>query len=157
MPETNIVSDQILNSWKEIAQYLNRGVRTVQRWESELGLPVRRPRGRRRSAVIAMRSDIDEWLSQCPVEAREQVATSSGPAVLPLVRSRKEEEERGVSQLILDSRILREDLDRSRKQLESVVALLLDTIQAYKVILKDVKKPAQFVETLEVLETTRVA
>jgi hypothetical protein len=157
MPETNAMSDQILNSWKEIAQYLNRGVRTVQRWESELGLPVRRPRGRRRSAVIAMRADIDDWLNHCPLEAREQVAQSSGQMVFPVVRPKEEAEARGMSQLIIDSRALREDLDRSRKQLESAVALLLNTIQSYQVLLKDMKKPAHLVEVVEVLETTRVA
>jgi hypothetical protein len=31
-----------LDSWKEIASYLGRGVRTVQRWECEEGLPVHR-------------------------------------------------------------------------------------------------------------------
>ena len=31
-----------LDSWKEIARYLNRSERTVQRWERESGLPVRR-------------------------------------------------------------------------------------------------------------------
>ena len=31
-----------LDSWKEIAAYLGRGVRTVQRWEREEGLPVHR-------------------------------------------------------------------------------------------------------------------
>ena len=31
-----------LDSWKEIATFLNRGVRTVQRWEATEGLPVRR-------------------------------------------------------------------------------------------------------------------
>jgi hypothetical protein len=162
MPETKTVSDQILNSWKEIAQYLNRGVRTVQRWESELGLPVRRPRGRRRSAVIAMRADIDDWLSRCPVEAREQVAQSSGPVVLPVngnngAPATRAEAERSVSQLIVDSRNLRTDLERSRRQLEEAVALLLNTIQSYQVILQDVKKPGHLVETLELLDTTRVA
>lgn len=52
----------VLNSWKEIAAYLNRGVRTVQRWESELHLPVHRPLGRSRSPVIALREEIDNWL-----------------------------------------------------------------------------------------------
>jgi len=55
-----------LNSWKEIARYLNRGVRTVQRWERDLRLPVRRPRGTKRSAVFAVRSEIDAWLRSCP-------------------------------------------------------------------------------------------
>src|SRR3954463_10845884 len=31
-----------LDSWKEIAAYLRRGVRTVQRWERDEGLPVHR-------------------------------------------------------------------------------------------------------------------
>jgi len=53
----------LLNSWREIARYLNRGIRTVQRWEAELALPVRRPRGKRRTAVIAKRSEIDDWLN----------------------------------------------------------------------------------------------
>ncbi|HZR28977.1 MAG TPA: hypothetical protein VFA71_09360 [Terriglobales bacterium] len=58
----------ILNSWKEIAKYLGRGVRTAQRWERDLALPVRRPRGKERSAVIAVSSDIDAWLKRCPVQ-----------------------------------------------------------------------------------------
>src|SRR5262252_4191432 len=59
-------SNGVLNSWKEVAQYLERGVRTVQRWEADLGLPVRRPRGKKRSAVIAICSEIDDWVSSCP-------------------------------------------------------------------------------------------
>ena len=31
-----------LNGWKEIAAFLGKGVRTVQRWEREQGLPVHR-------------------------------------------------------------------------------------------------------------------
>ena len=56
----------VLNSWKEIAAYLNRGVRTVQRWESELRLPVHRPKGNNRSAIIALREEIDDWLRHTP-------------------------------------------------------------------------------------------
>ncbi|HET9180660.1 MAG TPA: hypothetical protein VFP59_00895 [Candidatus Angelobacter sp.] len=57
---------EVLNSWKEIAAYMGRGVRTVQRWEQELGLPVRRPRGKERSAVIALKPDLDKWLHKVP-------------------------------------------------------------------------------------------
>lgn len=60
------MNDEVLNSWKEIAAYLGRGVRTVQRWEQELGLPVRRPRGKDRSAVIALKPDLDQWLHRMP-------------------------------------------------------------------------------------------
>ena len=69
--EINTASE-VLNSWKEIAAYLNRGVRTVQRWETALSLPVRRPRGKQRSAVIAMRSELDGWLRSCPLQEIEQ-------------------------------------------------------------------------------------
>ena len=53
----------LLNSWKEISRYIGRGVRTVQRWEQEFGLPVRRPGGHVRGSVIALRSEIDTWLA----------------------------------------------------------------------------------------------
>jgi hypothetical protein len=57
----------VLNSWKEVAAYLGRGVRTVQRYERDLGLPVRRPRGTRRSAVIiAFTDELDHWLRTAP-------------------------------------------------------------------------------------------
>jgi hypothetical protein len=54
----------VLQSWKEIAAYVGRGVRTVQRWEA-FGLPVRRPSGRNRSAVLALKDEVDQWLRTC--------------------------------------------------------------------------------------------
>ncbi|MBZ5569306.1 MAG: hypothetical protein LAN64_15825 [Acidobacteriia bacterium] len=56
---------QPLNSWKEIAAYTGRGVRTVQRWEHQ-GLPVHRPKGKERSAVIAFPEEISKWLHGTP-------------------------------------------------------------------------------------------
>jgi hypothetical protein len=56
---------EVLNSWKEISNYIGRGVRTVQRWEKDFGLPVRRPSGHLKSSVIAMRAEIDQWLKHC--------------------------------------------------------------------------------------------
>src|SRR5689334_23120920 len=58
---------RILNSWKEIANYLGRGVRTVQRWEAQLGLPVHRPAGKDHSAVLAFSSELDQWLDSRPI------------------------------------------------------------------------------------------
>ena len=63
-------NSSVLNSWKEIAQYLGRGVRTVQRWEQDCGLPVHRPKGRERSATLALTSELDEWLRTTPVLSR---------------------------------------------------------------------------------------
>ena len=53
---------QVLKSWKEIAAYVKVGVSTAQRWERNLEFPVRRPGGKRGSAIVALSSEIDEWL-----------------------------------------------------------------------------------------------
>lgn len=56
-------TDKLLSSWKEIASCLNRGVRTVQRWE-QYGLPIRRPAGAGTNVVMAMESDLHRWVKQ---------------------------------------------------------------------------------------------
>lgn len=52
---------QVFTSWKEIASYLGKSVRTVQRWEKELGLPVQRPNLKAKGTVRAYRADLDDW------------------------------------------------------------------------------------------------
>lgn len=53
----------VLTCWKDIANYMGKGVRTVQRWEQEFGLPVRRPLGSNKKAVLARPSDLDAWVA----------------------------------------------------------------------------------------------
>lgn len=53
-----------LDTWKEIAAYLRREVRTVQLWEKNEGLPVHRHFHKRLGSVFALRSEIDEWKQQ---------------------------------------------------------------------------------------------
>jgi TolB-like protein/Tfp pilus assembly protein PilF len=53
-----------LDSWKEIAAYLNREVRSVQRWEKEEDLPVRRHMHGRQGTVYAYKAELDVWLAQ---------------------------------------------------------------------------------------------
>ena len=50
-----------LDGWKDIAAYLRRDVRTVQRWEKSLGLPVQRVQDSKSGSVYAFRSEIDAW------------------------------------------------------------------------------------------------
>jgi hypothetical protein len=56
-------SDQpaVLNGWKEIAAYFRKGVRTVQRWEVEMDLPVHRLAGPKGEVVYAVPAELDEW------------------------------------------------------------------------------------------------
>lgn len=61
----------VLNSWKEIATYLGRGVRTVQRYEREFKLPVRRVGTKSRKSVVALSQDLDAWLRHATVQKYE--------------------------------------------------------------------------------------
>ena len=74
-------ADDRLDSWKEIALYLNRDVRTVRRWEKNQGLPVRRHQHQKGASVFAYRSEIDVWRQQ----ERERLAetpASDSPALV---------------------------------------------------------------------------
>jgi len=50
-----------LDTWKALAQYLGRSPRTLQRWHSEYGLPVRHLGGETGS-VFAYTDELDNWL-----------------------------------------------------------------------------------------------
>jgi len=54
-------SDKALTSWKEIARFFDREVRTVQRWEKEEGLPIHRHRHQRQSSVYAYPAELEAW------------------------------------------------------------------------------------------------
>ena len=53
--------EERLDSWKEIAAYLNRDVTTVQRWEKQEGMPVHRHLHDKRGSVYALSSELDAW------------------------------------------------------------------------------------------------
>ena len=66
-----------LESWKEIAAYLNRGVRTVRRWETEEGLPVHRHVHRTLGSVYAYKSEIDTWRLTRPAHPGSRAAAGA--------------------------------------------------------------------------------
>jgi|SRR4051794_7423232 hypothetical protein len=70
-----VKGQQVLTSWKEIASYLGKGVRTVQRWEVQLALPVHRP-GPDRHIVIAFPSELDAWAHPTTEQRRNNAAIS---------------------------------------------------------------------------------
>jgi transcriptional regulator with XRE-family HTH domain len=67
------MSQEILTGWKDIASYLGKGVRTVQRYERGLGLPVRRPTGKSTGSVIATKAELGAWILASPVRAAFQL------------------------------------------------------------------------------------
>jgi hypothetical protein len=61
MAAASLGPEDRLDSWKEIAAYLKRGVRTVQRWERSNGLPVRRLELEKHGTVYAYKAELDAW------------------------------------------------------------------------------------------------
>jgi PAS domain S-box-containing protein len=57
-----MTQERVLRSWKQIAQFLNCEVRTVQRWESLRGLPVHRTPGASRAPVYAFADELFSWM-----------------------------------------------------------------------------------------------
>jgi len=71
-PEPPGPAGDVLDSWKHIAAYLERDVRTVMRWERARALPVHRLPGGTRAAVYALKSELEAW----------RASTSSGEPAL---------------------------------------------------------------------------
>jgi TolB-like protein len=60
VPQSPSAGDR-LDSWKEIANFLGREVRTVQLWEKREGLPVHRHFHSKQGSLFAFRSELDAW------------------------------------------------------------------------------------------------
>ena len=78
-------SQDRLDSWKDIAAYLNRDVTTVQRWEKREGMPVHRHLHDRMGSVYASRAELDAWTRSRNPSAVENGngAASLNPAAQP--------------------------------------------------------------------------
>jgi TolB-like protein/tetratricopeptide (TPR) repeat protein len=63
-PEGSPLPGRKLDSWGEIASYLGREVRTVQRWERTEGLPVHRHEHKKKSTVYAYAGELDAWIKR---------------------------------------------------------------------------------------------
>ena len=73
-----------LDSWKEIAAYLNRDVTTVQRWEKRERMPVHRHGHAKRGSVYALTGELDAWMcSRSLVPAQGQAGGSPDPPARP--------------------------------------------------------------------------
>ena len=65
--------DRRLESWKEIAVYFDRGVRTVRRWEKDEGLPVHRHAHNKQGTIYGLSGSIDSAnVESVKVEALEK-------------------------------------------------------------------------------------
>src|SRR5215813_6769369 len=80
-------SDGRLDSWKEIAAYLRRSVRSAKRWEKEEGLPVRRHLHGKRDSVYAYKPELDAWWANRGTRLSDENGveeTASSPETAPV-------------------------------------------------------------------------
>src|SRR6516162_1376019 len=76
-------TERRLESWGEIAAYLRREIRTVQRWERNLGLPVHRLRVGKQASVFAYPSELDKWFKEREESIRNDKEEDSGAKLPP--------------------------------------------------------------------------
>src|ERR1700727_808768 len=72
-----------LDSWKEIASYFRREVRTVQLWEKREGLPVHRHFHKQLGSVFAFRSELDAWNERVSQKGCEPLGSVRSPEAKP--------------------------------------------------------------------------
>ena len=118
---------EVINGWKEIANYLGKGIRTVQRYERVLGLPVRRPAGRPASSVIATKAEIDAWVNARPIREafslRPRPLDDAGTGeTLALHRAQ-------LTQLREEAARLRNEITASREALRRSIELLHESLR----------------------------
>lgn len=118
---------QVLSGWKEIATYLGKGVRTVQRYERELGLPVRRPAGRSTGSVVATKAELDGWVMASPIRSSF------------LLSPRTDDVSQGTTAAIRNNLAqtsqLREQMVQLRSEIKTLVHVLQNSLEGLQVTL----------------------
>ena len=117
----NRTNPEFLSGWKEIAAYLRKGVRTVQRYERHMGLPVRRPAGKEQGSVLATRAELDAWVRAQPyreaLQLKRPIPNISTPAFSAL--------KNGVANM----RRLHEEMSELREELRASVETLQSSLR----------------------------
>lgn len=108
----------MLSSWKEIAQFFGKGVRTVQRWEKTLDLPIHRPPGAPSNVVLAKESDLEEWMNRGMISAQNRLNAS--------VENAFDAIERALHELPRDVQQRKERISLIRERIDQLKQLLDD-------------------------------
>lgn len=107
-----------LDSWKEVAAYLKKGVRTVRRWERQEKLPVHRHFHGKQGTVYAFADELDRWLQGRTVkESTDQLLADHEPqaaAVPGFQTAQKESQVRPAVIAVLPLRNLSADPEEQR-------------------------------------------
>ncbi|HLW53076.1 MAG TPA: tetratricopeptide repeat protein [Candidatus Angelobacter sp.] len=117
-----------LDSWKEIAAFLRRDVRTAQRWEKKEGLPVHRHQHDKLGSIYAFRAELAEWFN-----TRQQAAPSTAGgkiklAVLPFENLGGNQEDRYFSEGLTEEMTT----EITRLQPEALAVIARSTAEHYE-------------------------
>jgi hypothetical protein len=85
MPARN-TPQKTLESWKQIAAYLDRSERTARRWEASEGLPVHRREHEKQDTVFAFRHEIEAW-SRLRTRYPSEIAIDEAENLPPVKRA----------------------------------------------------------------------
>src|SRR5215468_3185980 len=101
------------------------GVRTVQRYEREFGLPIRRPTGKSRGSVIATKAEIDAWIAAAPIRETFKLSRAERDS---RTKANADKIENGV----IAMRKLKEQMQALRLETRSALDLLVDRVSALR-------------------------
>lgn len=134
-----------LDTWQEIAKYLDVSIRTCQRYEKEIGLPVKRKKKLKKSRVHASKRELDEWFEKNSEKIADLKNDSlQGNATLIENNSLQEKEtviEDKSSQAI---ECLQEKNNRFRKYYVGIPIILIAIIVFFILINQQTSQPADF-------------
>lgn len=107
---------------------MRSGVRTVQRYEREFGLPVRRPTGKLRGSVMATRAEIDAWVAAGPIRQTFRLVRAEQNSH---TQSQTDKIENG----IIAMRKLKEQMQALRIETRSALNLLIDRVSGLRLLM----------------------
>lgn len=112
-------AQDVLSGWKEIAKYLGMGLRTVQRYELQLSLPIRRPAVKSCGLVVAFKEELDAWVNSRPLLESSRL------------RQRQPDDSRvsGLKNVLAEQHGLREEMKWLREETYAAVTLLGESIR----------------------------
>lgn len=118
-----------LDSWKEIAAFLRRDVRTAQRWEKKEGLPVHRHRHDKLGSIYAFRAELTAWFNSRQQSGPPAASDKIKLAVLPFEDLGNDDDDDGYF-----SEGLTEELttEVTRLQPESLAVIARSTAEQYE-------------------------
>ena len=111
----------ILSGWKDIASYLGMSVRTVQRYEKQARLPVRRKGAGKQGTVLATIEELDAWVNARPLMREFGMQRSLPQSYIVSFETFKKK--------IAEQQRIRKEMTKIREDVHTSVNILRETLR----------------------------